>query len=466
MERLKKYLGTKEFYRMVLSLSVPIMIQNAITNFVNLLDNVMVGQLGTEAASGVSIVNQFTFIFNLLIFGAVSAAGIFTSQYHGIRDNEGIRSTFRFKMLINLASGIIGTLVFVFFGEELINLFLIGATDVGNKELTLALGKEYLAIMVIGLIPYAISQVYASTMRETEETVAPMVVGIIVVFVNLILNFVLIFGLLGAPALGVKGAAIATVISRFAELLCLVIYAHKNTEKHPYLIGAYSSFKVPRKLSALIAIKGFPLMLNEFFWALAMTMRNQCYSVRGLDVVAAINISSTMFNLFNVVYISLGSAIAIIIGRMLGAGEIDEARSAEKKLAAFTVFSGICVALLMILASLFFPGFYRTSEEVRSLASYMMLVSAFNMPFSAYANSAYFTLRSGGKVFITILFDSVYMWAIVLPVCISLAYFTSINILWLFAFGQCTEIFKVFFGVFLIKRESWLTTLVAKGETE
>ena len=468
MTAIKKYVGDKAFYKRVLAVSLPIMAQNGITNLVNLLDNIMVGRLGTEAMSGVSIVNQFIFIFNLLIFGAISAAGIFTAQYYGLGDNEGIKHTFRFKFLINLAAGIAGVAVFFIFNEQFINLFLHDSENAGNLELTMEYGKAYLFVMLIGLIPYALSQVYASTMRETGDTVMPMIASFAAVGINFVLNVILIFGYLGAPALGVKGAAIATVISRFAELIILVVYAHVKKDKFPYLAGAYRSFKIPRNLFRIITVKGIPLMINEFFWAVAMTMRNQCYSTRGLDVVAAQNISATMFNLLSVVYISLGSSVAIMVGALLGAGKHEEAKDTDRKLLAFSVFCGICVAVILILSSFFFPNLYETTDEVRSLASYMMVISALTMPFSAFANAAYFTLRSGGKVFITILFDSFYMWTVVVPVAAIFAYLTNVGILALFAIGQGADIFKVIFGGILLKRGSWLKTLVSRsdGDTE
>lgn len=465
MISIKKYIGDKSFYKHVLAISLPIMIQNGITNLVNLLDNIMVGRLGTEAMSGVSIVNQFIFIFNLLIFGAISAAGIFTAQYYGLGDKIGIRDTFRFKFLINLAAGIAGVAIFLLFDEELINLFLHTSENVGDLALTLEYGKQYLLVMLIGLIPYAISQVYASTMRETGDTVMPMIASFAAVGINFVLNIVLIFGYLGAPALGVKGAAIATVVSRFAELLVLVIYAHLKNDKFSYLVGAYRSFAIPKNLFRTIMIKGIPLMLNEFFWAVAMTMRNQCYSTRGLDVVAAQNISATMFNLLSVVYISLGTAIAIIVGALLGAGKLEEAKDADRKLLVFSVLSGIAVAMILILSAFIFPRLYETTDTVRELASYMMIISALTMPFSAFANAAYFTLRTGGKVFITILFDSFYMWTVVVPTVAIFAYATNVGILALFAIGQGVDIFKVIFGGILIKRGSWLKTLVSKSDS-
>lgn len=460
-----KYIGDKHFYKTALVIAVPMMIQNGITNLVSLLDNVMVGKLGTEAMSGVSIVNQFIFIFNLLVFGSIAAAGIYIAQYYGLGDENGLRYSFRFKFLITLAASVLGSAVIFIFHEQLISLFLHESDSTGNLALTLKAGKEYLFIILIGLIPYAISQVYASTLRETGEVLVPMISCIAAVITNFIFNVLLIFGYLGFPELGVKGAAVATVLSRFVELLILVIYSHRSLERFSYLKGAFSSFKIPVTLFKEISLKGIPLMLNEFLWAIAMTTRNQCYSTRGLDVVAAQNISSTVFNLFNVVYMSLGSAIAIIIGNLLGAGKVEKAKEDDKKLIAFSVFCGCTIACVMIISSFFFPKIYNTEENVRSLASYMMIISGLTMPLAAFANAAYFTLRSGGKVFITILFDSVFMWTVTMPVSLVVTYFTGVNIFLLFVICQFVDTLKCIFGAVLLKRGKWANVLV-KSEDE
>lgn len=458
---LKKYIGDRAFYRRVLAVAVPIMVQSGVTNLVNLLDNVMVGRLGTEPMSGVSIVNQFIFVFNLLIFGAISAAGIFTAQYHGSRDVEGERHTFRFKLLVNLAAALLAVGILALFNDALISLFLHTGSAEGDLALTLTHGKQYLQIMLLGLLPYAVSQVYASTMRETGEAVVPMVASLAAVGVNFLLNCVLIFGLLGLPAMGVSGAAIATVISRFVELAILTVWGHGHPEKCPYLIGALRSLHVPRKLFGRIAVKGLPLMANELLWALAITLRNQCYSTEGLDVVAAQNICSTILNVFNVVYMAVGSSIAIIIGNLLGAGEFEQAKDEDRKMMAFSVACATGIGALLALSAPLFPQIYNTGNDVRHLATYMMIVSAATMPFCAYAHSAYFTLRSGGRVMITILFDAAYMWCIVVPISATLAYFTNVSIWWMFAICQGTEIVKVAFGYRLLKKGTWVRRLVA-----
>ena len=235
LQKLKKrYVGDKAFYRMTLGIAVPIMIQNGISNFVSMLDNIMVGNVSAEQMSGVSIVNQLIFVFNLMIFGAVSGAGIFGAQFYGSGDTKGVRDTFRFKLLSCGLLTALGILIFLGFGDVLIRQYLQGEGDITQIEACFGYAKQYLWIMLVGFIPFYVCQCYASTLRETGETILPMVAGIAAVVINLGLNAVLIFGLLGFPALGASGAAIATVISRFVEAAIVIIATHRNKIKHTF----------------------------------------------------------------------------------------------------------------------------------------------------------------------------------------------------------------------------------------
>ena len=309
----QRYIGDRAFYRRVLGVAVPIIIQNGITNFVSLLDNIMVGQVGTIPMSGVSIVNGLLFVFNLCVFGASSGAGIFTAQFHGSHDDEGVRHTFRFKFLICILIALLGCGVFLLGGRTLIGLYLTGDGDAATAAGAMEYGLQYLAVMLWGFLPFALTNAYSSTLRETGETFVPMVGGIAAVLVNLCLNYVLIFGHFGAPEMGVEGAALATVISRYAELAIVAGWTHSHGEKKPFIKGAYRSLYIPGKLLKSIAIKGMPLLVNEFLWSSGMAIMNQCYSTCGLDVVPAMNISSTIFSLASVVFLSMGNAVGIIM---------------------------------------------------------------------------------------------------------------------------------------------------------
>lgn len=460
----EKFLGDKRFYARVIAIAVPIILQNGVTNFVNLLDNIMVGTLGTEQMSGVSIVNQFLFIFNLLIYGAISGAGIFCVQYHGTGDQNGISHTFRFKLYLNVFLTALSIGALVIFDDFLISTFLFESGTSGDLALTLSEGQSYLKIMLIGLIPYAVSQVYASTLRETEHAIVPMVASIVAVVTNFALNYVLIFGKFGFAPMGVSGAAIATVISRFAELSILVIWSHLNTDKCLYFKGVFKSLSIPPQLVKRMLLKTLPLMANEFFWSISMTLRNQCYSTRGIDVVAAQNICSTIFNVFSVVYMSFGTVISIMVGGLLGQGRFKEAKDTNRKVLVCSVFCGIMLGTLLTLSSGIFPELYNTEDNVKSLAAYMMIISGVYMPFYAFNNSSYFTIRSGGSVGITFIMDSGFMCLFMLPVSFIVSRFTNVDIYILFAICQGAEALKTTISFYMLKRGTWTKRLVGDME--
>ena len=454
----KSYIGDKAFYKRTLAIAIPMIIQNTVTNLVNLLDNLMVGSLGTEQMSGVAIVNQFVFVLNLAIFGAVSGVGIFTAQFNGRGDTGGVRNTLRAKLVLCSLIALIGLGVFIFFGDFLIGTFLHEGTE-GNLELTLEAGRNYLAFIVIGIIPFAISQAYASTLRETGETVVPMVASVVSIFTNLVFNTLLIFGLLGFPRLGVMGAAIATSLARFAEVAILIVWTHRHREKCPFAVELFKNFRVPAALVRQILVKGTPLMLNELFWSLSITISNQCYSTRGLDVIAAMNISFTLQNLLSVAYFALSSSIAIIVGNLLGAGKLEEAKETDRKLLAFAVFVGCIMMGVQISLSGVFPLLYNTTEAVRELSGYIMICFGFTMPAAALATSTYYTIRSGGRVLVTMLFDSVYAWVVVMPVVASLAYFTDMPFKYILPIVLVVENLKLLPGLVLVHKGIWVRQL-------
>lgn len=458
----QKFIGDKAFYKMVLAIAVPIMIQNGITNFVSLLDNIMIGQVGTEQMSGAAIVNQLIFVYNLCMFGGLAGAGIFTAQYYGQKDHEGVRQTFRYKFWMAVVLTVTTALVFLISGESLIHIYLQGEGTAREVAATLNYGKQYLYIMLIGLPPFMLGQVYSSTLRECGETVLPMKAGVTAVLVNLVFNYILIYGKFGFPALGVQGAAIATVLSRYVEVLIILIWTHSHVEENPFAKGLYRTLKVPRNLLTKILIKGTPLLLNEAMWACGVAMLAQCYSVRGLNVVAAQNISNTINNVFNIVFIALGDSVAIVVGQLLGAGDMKKARDTDNKMIAFSVFCCTGVAAVLFLLAPVFPGLYNTNLQARELATQFIMVTAFFMPNSAFLHAAYFTLRSGGKTIITFLFDSLFMWCASVSLAFVLSRYTDLSVVVIFALVQAVDIIKSLIGFILVKKGIWLHNFVSE----
>ncbi len=457
----KRYIGDRAFYMAVIALIVPMIVQQGITQFVNLLDNVMVGRLGTNPMSGVAIVNQIIFIFNLTIFGGLSGASIFGAQFYGKGDQEGLRHSFRFRMLFGIGVTVLGLCIFLCFGEQLFHLYLNEENSNPNDiALTLGFAKEYMLIMLWGLPPFMIVQVFSSTLKDMRETFSPMVASVISILINLVLNYLLIFGSFGFPKMGVRGAALATVIARYIEMLYLVIYAERRKKKFIFLQGAFKSLRVPWSLVKKITVTGTPLLLNETFWSMGTAMINMCYATRGLTAVAATNITGTVNNLFSIVLMTMGNAVGIMAGQQLGADEIEGAKDTVRKVMFFSVASCVVTGGLLVLCAPFIPYIYNTEDTVRAIATQTLIICGCFQPIHAFVNCAYFTIRSGGKTFITFLFDCVFTWAVCLPIAFCLSRFTALSVVWVFFFVSCADLLKVAIGGAMLKSGVWANNVV------
>lgn len=318
-----------------------------------------------------------------------------------------------------------------------------------------------LRIMLWGLLPFALSQVYGGTLREMGETMLPMKASVAGIITNICLNYVLIYGKLGFPTLGVDGAAIATVISRFVEVAIIIVYTHRHLEKFQFIEGLYRTMKIPKGLVFKIIKKGMPLFVNELLWSLGMTALMQIFSTRGLNVIAALNIASTITNLFNVVVFSMGTAVAVMVGQALGANDIPRAKQTAWRLIFFNVCVCIVVGSLLAVSSPVIPYIYNTTDDVRRLATRFIQTNAMYMAVNAVSHCAYFTIRSGGKTFITFLFDSVYTWTVFVPFTYILIHFTSLNISVLYPICYLADVIKCIIGIIVVKDGRWAQNMVS-----
>ena len=426
----EKFIGDREFYANLIRLIIPMIVQQGITSFVSLLDNVMVGRLGTESMSGVAIVNQLLFVFNLTIFGGLAGASIFGAQFYGKGDHKGVRYALRFKLIFSVLMAVIAIVALLFFNNPLISLFLTASESGGDLVLTLSEAKNYLFV-------------------------------IIAIVTNFVLNYILIFGSFGAPRLGVVGAAIATVIARYIEAIYLILHTHRREKTFIFAQGLYKSLYLPGAVVKKILLTGTPLMLNELFWSIGTTMISQSYSTRGQTVVAATNIAGTVWNLFCVIMFAMGNAVSIIIGQQLGAGEIEEAKRTDNKLLFFTVVLHIGVGALIAITAPFIPLIYNTTPEVQRLTTELLFVAGAALPIQAFAHVTYFTIRSGGKTFITFLFDCVFTWLIPLPIAFFCSRYTALSIIGIYALVQFADIIKVIIGSILLRSGIWANNVVS-----
>ena len=459
--------GDKKFYRMVLSLIIPVIIQNSISNFVNLLDNLMVGALGDAQMSGVSIANQLVFIFNLAIFGGLAGPGIFGAQFYGAGDVEGLRNTFRIKLLESLFLLSAAFIALLGFSKPLISLFLQGDGDPAMARDMLKNSQDYLMVILFGLPAFALTQCYAGTLREMGETRLPMAASIAAVVTNAVFNYLLIFGKLGLPRLGVQGAAVATVISRYVELGIVLIFTHRKHREFTFIEGAFKTLRVPGALLKKVLRMGAPLLMNELLWSIGMSTLTAVYSLCGLIVVSALSITFTISNLFSSVYFSMGTAVSVMVGQSLGAGDFEKARREVWQLEAFGVAGAVAMGVLLAAFAPLIPRAYAgVTEDVRLLATRLLIVTACAMPLYSFAHCAYFTLRSGGKTVITFLFDSGFTWVISVPLAFLMVRGFQADIVVAYAVVELANLIKCVLGYFFLRSGKWIQNLTRTVQEE
>jgi putative MATE family efflux protein len=451
----KKFIGSKEFYKRVIKLSVPVMIQTGISSFVSLLDNLMIGQLNQNAIAAVAVSNQILFILMIALFGGLAGPGIFLAQFFGGNDKEGVQQSFKIKIIFALVIASVFLTTFFIFGNQIIGLFL-------QDPLTIKLAGDYFFISLIGYIPFTISVIYSSSFRESAESKIPMVTGLAAVFTNFVFNLLLIFGLFFFPRLEVAGAAIATVIARILEAVLLILYAHR--QKFMFAEKVYRSLKINIGLLKNVLIKGLPLVTSEILWSGGMSALFLAYSTFGEEVIAAMNINNTISNLFFITFGAMASAIAVFVGGELGANRLDVAKDNAYKMIAFGTLIGIIAGVMLISLSGIIPNLYQVSDFVKELATYFAIVTGFVFGIYSYNASSFFVLRAGGATKATFFFDAIFTWAVQVSFVAALVYLTDLSVYWIFPLSMISDILKAVLGTAFIKSGIWIKNLTIKLE--
>ncbi len=447
---MKSFIGDRAFYKQLIAVAAPLVLQQLITTSVQLVDNIMVGTLGESAIGSVSIVNQLYFIVILITFGAMGGAGVFSAQYFGSQDFERLKQTFRFKLLVGFMVAIISFIVFSFYGENLLRLFTSNPTTIQG-------GLNYLNIAKWSAFPWIVSVAISNTFRETGITKPLLKISIVAILTNTILNFILIFGLFGFPALGIVGAAIATLMSRFVELgLTLILLKKKGSL---FSTKLFQMFHIEKKILVAIIIMAIPLTLNEALWSTGQTVFIHAYSTRGDSALAAMSITGTISQLVFVTFGGIATAVAVLVGNTLGRNQLQEAKDNAKKLIAFSVFIAIVAGIILFILSFFIPGLYDVPAATRHIAEFNLRVNAIFIPIYSFNVALYFTLRSGGDTKSTFMMDAGYMWLLPVPISLLLAYLTSLPVIYMFLIVQMLDIPKMLFGLSRFRKGHWIKNL-------
>lgn len=339
---MKSLIGDKSFYKRLIAVSLPIIVQQLITSSVQLVDNVMVGSLGELAIGSVSVVNQLYFVVILVTFGVLGGAGVFTAQYFGSKDFDKLKQTYRFKVIASLLVAVLSFIVLSFFGEFLISLFT-------ENPITIAGGMDYLSIVKWSMFPWAISVAISFTFREIGITKPLLKISLVTILINTLLNYLLIFGSFGFPKLGIEGAAIATLISRCVEGGLFVILVYKKGQVFNSKIKEI--FKINGFVLKAIIIMAIPLMLNEVLWSTGQTMFMEAYSTRGDNALAAANITGAISQLVFVIFGGMSTGIAVMVGNTLGENKLEQAKENSKKLIFASIVFSLSFSTIRIISS-------------------------------------------------------------------------------------------------------------------
>lgn len=393
-------------------IALPIILQNFLSSLVNMLDTVMVGQLGSVDIAAVGLGNQIFFVMNLMVFGAVSGGSIFISQYWGKKDLEGVHRTTGIMLIISTIITIIFTLAALFAPEFCLRLY-------SKDEVVIAKGAEYLKAVCPGYLFFGLSFAFANSERSTEHVKLPAVATIISVIVNCFLNYLFIFGvnindIQIIPAMGIKGAAIATVISRIIEAVIVFVFAYVRKYEIAVVPAKFFS-RQPGFISKYLKIC-LPVLINETLWGGGCSMQNSIFAHAGTDIIAAFNINSTISNLLWPICLGCGSATAIIVGKTIGQGRYDEAKKLAKQLCGFISILALFLGILLIPLTRLLPFFFKVESAVITMASVFLIMKGALYSLDAFNMSSVIgAFRSGGDTIFALIMDVGIMWTVALP---------------------------------------------------
>jgi putative MATE family efflux protein len=438
----------REFFARLYKIAMPIVLQNFITSLLNMVAVVMIGQLGDAPVAAVALANQILFLLTLVLFGISSGAAIFTAQLWGKKDIHNIRKV----LSISTALGLLGGLAFVLIAE-LAPDFVIGIYS--NDPVVIELGGQYLKIFGWSFLFMAVSVTYSAVLRSIGDVKKPLLVTFTALSLNTILSYLLIFGKLGFPVMGILGAAVATLLSRILEcgLLLWLTYSSNSpaaaTLKELLAIDLHFAIKILKPV--------LPVALNELLWALGITTYSVVYAHIGTEAIAAMNIAGTVDNLAFVVFLGIASACSVIVGNQIGADEEQEAfRSALRSISlAFT--GAILMGGVILISAAPILSLYKVSPIVIEHAHKVLIIVAVLMCVRV-ANTVFFVgvFRSGGDIRYAFVLDAGIIWIVGVPLAFLGAFVFHLPVYWVYLMVMADELTKFIFGIYRFLSKKWI----------
>jgi len=455
---LSNYKKDKDFYRRLFIIALPIVIQSLITSSLNMLDTMMIGKVGELELASVGIANQYYFLYSLLANSIPIGSGVLIAQLWGKKDTINIKRTLSRSLFYN----VILTTLFIVLGlllpGQIMSIF-------SNDTAVIEIGINYLKIVVISYLFTSITFTFSSGLRSIGNTKLPMWGSFIGLIVNGVLNAILIFGLFGAPRMGIKGAALATLIARIVEFIIVVgiVYLKVDILKLKFK----DILELPKSLSETLNKVTLPIFLNESCWAFGNITYTAIYASIGTSAAASIQICSTVMNLFMIVAFGLANAAVVIIGNEIGANREDEAISASKKISSLSVKISLMLAIVLALLAKPIVSFFNVSSEVKIAAQYILYIYALMMVFKVYnAVMIVGILRGGGDATYGSILQGFTLWLIGIPLAAFATFILKLPVYYVVMFAAVEEIIKVILMMRRFKSFKWIKNMVNDEQNE
>jgi len=442
----------KTYYKRLKEIAFPISIQNLLASSLSFVDTIMIGQLGVNQIAGVGLGNQIYFLISVLFFGVSSGSAIFISQYWGAGNKDGIQKALGISLVISLIASSIFAILSIFTPRFLIGLF----TD--NLPV-IQIGSEYLKIVGISYIFSAVSLVTSTTMRSTGNAKTPLYISLISLSSNALFNYLLIFGIWIFPKWGVSGAAVSTSFARMLEMILLLVIAHKKNSPAK-IIFKKAILGLKKEFKTVFLKTSLPVILNECFWSLGMTAYKVVYAHMGIDVLASINISESIQNLFFVFLMSIGNAVAIIIGITIGKKNYDQAQKYAVWSLKTALITGVFFGGLMALFSPIIPRIFNIPEDITRMTTLSLLLISIVTPIkSANMTIIVGILRSGGDTKFSLFTEMSGVWLVGVPIAFISGIILQLPIYYVLLLTGFEELFKFLVGIPRILKRKWMNDL-------
>lgn len=451
ISRLIEFYRDREFFELLIKIALPIALQNFIMSSLNMVGTVMIGQLGETMVAAVGVANQIFFLMNLLVFGVVSGAAIFTAQFWGKHDVTNIRKV----LSISVTIAALGALAFSIIAE-LFPSFVLGIYS--KDPAVVEAGSEYLRIMACSFVFFAITASYGTVLRSTGDVRTPLVVSIVALSLNTLLSYLLIFGKFGLPELGIRGAGVGIVVARIVECLALLFITYRRNLPAAMRLEHIKS--VDRRFIRQVLKPVIPVTLNELLWALGATAYSIIYARIGTDAMAAVSIAGSIDQLALVLFFGISNACAILVGNRIGAGDQDKAYRYAVRSLGLGVGLGVLMGGVLLLVSKPILSLYKVSPEVLAQTQMVITVIACFL-WLRVSNLIYYVgiFRSGGDTRFAFIVDVGTIWLVGVPMASLAAFVLDLPVHLVYLFVMSDEITKSTIGLWRLASKKWIHDL-------